>query len=156
MILAARLAAAVCLCSVTAMAADPAPKRAAGSFDVKIAQLALDDKAAVSTLGRMSLDKQYHGDLEAAAKGEMLSALTATEGSGAYVAIERVTGKLHGRSGSFVLYHAGTMVRGAQQLNIAVVPDSGTGELAGLAGKMSIVIEGSEHSYVFEYTLPLR
>ena len=82
-------------------------------------------------MGRMSLDKQYHGDLEAAAKGEMLSAMTATEGSGVYVAIERVTGKLHGRSGSFVLHHTGTMARGAQQLSIAVAPDSGTGELAG-------------------------
>jgi len=119
---------------------------------VKLSQLPAEDKT--SGLGRMSLDKQYHGDLEAAAKGEMLSAMSATEGSGVYVAIERVTGKLHGRSGSFLLYHTGTMARGAQQLNIAVAPDSGTGELAGLAGKMTIVIEGKKHSYVFEYTLP--
>jgi hypothetical protein len=146
------LTAALCFCCAVALAADPPARRATGAFDVKLAQLPTDDKTAA--LGRMSLDKQYHGDLEAAAKGEMLSAMTATEGSGVYVAIERVTGKLNGRSGSFLLHHTGTMARGAQQLNIAVVPDSGTGELAGLAGKMTIVIEGKKHSYVFEYTLP--
>lgn len=148
------LTAALCFCCALALAADPPAKRASGEFDVKLAQLPADDKTVPPILGRMSLDKQYHGDLEAAAKGEMLSAMTATEGSGVYVAIERVTGKLNGRNGSFLLHHTGTMARGAQQLNIAVVPDSGTGELVGLAGKMTIVIEGKKHSYVFEYTLP--
>jgi hypothetical protein len=148
--------AALSVCAAFALAADPVPKRAAGTFDVKVVPLTLDDKDAPSTMGRMSLNKQYHGDLEATAKGEMLSAMTGTQGSGVYVAIERVTGKLHGRTGTFVLQHTGKMARGAQQLNIAVAPDSGTGELTGLAGKMSIVIEGGKHSYVFEYSLPVR
>jgi len=136
------------------LAADPPTNRATGAFDVKMGKLALEDEDAGAMLARMSLNKQYHGDLEAVAKGEMLSAGTTTAGSAGYVAIERVTGKLEGRSGSFVLQHTGTLDRGKQQLSITVVPDSGTGELTGLAGKMSIVIEGSKHSYVLEYTLP--
>jgi len=102
----------------------------------------------------MSIDKQFHGDLEATSKGEMLSAMTDTKGSAGYVAIERVTGKLQGRSGSFVLQHTGTMTRGEPQLTITVVPDSGSGQLVGLTGKMTIKITDGKHFYDFEYTLP--
>jgi hypothetical protein len=126
---------------------------AAGPFDVKITPQ--EDKSADPLLGRMTIDKQYHGDLEATGKGQMLTAGTAVKGSGAYVAIEKVDGTLHGRTGTFLLQHAGTMTQGAPQLVITVVPDSGTGQLAGLAGKMAIKIaEGGKHSYDFEYTLP--
>jgi hypothetical protein len=127
---------------------------AAGSFEVKLAPQPLADSGADTMLGRMSLDKQFHGELEATSKGEMLSAMTATKGSAGYVAIERVTGKLAGRSGSFVLQHSATMNRGVPQLSIIVVPDSGTEELAGLTGSMKIVIEAGKHSYDFEYELP--
>jgi Protein of unknown function (DUF3224) len=130
------------------------PRHAVGPFDVKIAPLTLDDKDAAPALGRMSLTKLYHGDLEATAKGEMLTGGDVGKGSAGYVAIERVTGKLHGRSGAFLLQHSATMSHGAQQLSITVVPDSGTGELAGIAGKMSVTIAGSRHSCDFEYTLP--
>jgi hypothetical protein len=126
--------------------------RGSGTFDVKLTPQTMDDKADAS-LGRMSLDKQFHGDLEATSKGEMLSASSSVQGSGAYVAIERVSGKLHGRSGSFVFQHSGIMTRGAPQLTITVVPDSGTGELVGLAGKMNINIVDGKHFYDFEYTL---
>ena len=126
--------------------------RASGTFEVKVSPQAMDDKTDAS-LGRMSLDKQFHGDLEATSKGEMLSASTSVKGSAGYVAIERVSGVLHGRSGSFVLQHSGTMTRGAPQLTITVVPDSGTGQLVGLAGKMNITIADGKHSYDFEYTL---
>jgi len=129
-------------------------QHASGTFDVKVIPQGEADKAEGSTLGRMSLDKQYHGDLEATAKGEGLTAGTDVKGSAGYVAMERVTGKLHGRSGSFVLQHTGTMNRGALQLSVTVVPDSGTGQLAGLAGKLGIVIENGKHSYEFDYTLP--
>ncbi len=103
--------------------------------------------------GRMSIDKQFQGDLKATSKGEMLTASTNIKGSAGYVAIERVTGTLQGRSGSFALQHSGTMTRGAPQLIITVVPDSGTGQLVGLAGKMTITIADGKHSYDFEYTL---
>ncbi|HVO81379.1 MAG TPA: DUF3224 domain-containing protein [Terriglobales bacterium] len=127
---------------------------ARGTFDVTVKPEATDDKSEGLPLGRMSLDKQYHGDLEGIGKGEMLTAGTGT-GSGAYVAIERVTGTLQGRKGTFVLQHQGTMTRGgAPQLTITVVPDSGTGQLAGLAGRMDIKISEGKHSYDFEYTLP--
>ena len=136
----------------TIVAKGPAmTKHAGGAFDVQITPQA-EDKAEGSTLGRMSLDKQFHGDLEATGKGEMLTAGTEI-GSAVYVAIERVTGTLHGRSGSFALMHVGTMTRDAQQLSITVVPDSGSGQLAGLAGKLAITIANGKHFYDFEYTL---
>jgi hypothetical protein len=124
---------------------------AAGPFDVSLKPLTPYDAAPDARIGRMSLDKTYRGDLEATSIGEMLSAATATAGSAAYVALERVTGTLGGRRGSFVLYHRATMTRGAPDLRIAVVPDSGTGELAGLAGTMHIDIADGKHSYRFEY-----
>jgi hypothetical protein len=125
---------------------------ASGSFDVTITPQA-QDEAEGSAIGRLSIDKQFHGDLEATSKGQMLAAGTAIEGSAGYVAIEQATGTLHGRSGAFVLQHSGTMARGAGQLTITVVPDSGAGELVGLAGEMAITIVDGKHFYDFEYTL---
>src|SRR5947199_3372757 len=122
---------------------------ASGTFEVK-----LTPQAEEASLGRLSIDKQFHGDLEATSKGQMLTAGTGVKGSAGYVAIERVTGALAGHSGSFVLQHSGTMTRGVPQLSITVVPDSGTGQLAGLTGKMTITIADGEHSYGFDYTLP--
>jgi hypothetical protein len=124
--------------------------RASGSFDVKLTAQQTADPA----VGRMTIDKEYHGDLEAAAKGEMLTAMTEVKGSAGYVAIEHVTGTLNGRPGSFLLQHSGTMNRGTPQLSVSVVPDSGAGQLAGLTGKMDIVINAGKHSYEFEYSLP--
>ncbi len=126
--------------------------RASGTFEVKLSPQAADDKADAS-LGRMSIDKRFHGDLEGTSTGEMLSASTSVKGSAGYVAIERVRGALHGRRGSFTLQHSGTMTRGAPQLTITVVPDSGTDQLKGLAGNMMIIITDGKHSYDFEYTL---
>jgi hypothetical protein len=124
---------------------------ASGSFEVQINPQA-QDNAEGSTLGRMSIDKQFHGAIEGTGKGEMLTAGTDT-GSAVYVAIERVTGTLQGRSGTFVLVHHGTSTGDAQQLTITVVPDSGTGQLVGLAGTMAINIVDGKHLYDFEYTL---
>jgi hypothetical protein len=105
-------------------------------------------------LGRMTIDKQFHGDLEAVSTGEMLSALTAVKGSAGYVAMELVRGTLEGRQGSFVLQHSATMHHGEYALSVTVVPESGTDGLAGLSGKLNIIIEGGKHRYEFEYTLP--
>ena len=128
---------------------------AKGTFDVKITPQASDLSPEGPNLGRMSLDKQFHGDLAAVAKGEMITAAgLAVKESAAYSAVERVMGSLHGKKGSFALQHTGVMTRGTPSLNITVVPDSGTGELAGLTGKMDIIIEGKQHSYVFDYELP--
>jgi hypothetical protein len=127
--------------------------RASGTFVVKLTPEPFEDKSEGATLGRMSIDKQYHGDLEATSKGAMLTAGTAIKGSAAYVAIEKVNGALRGRSGTFALQHNGTMTRGAPQLTVTVVPDSGTGQLAGLAGTMTIKIADGKHSYEFDYTL---
>ena len=127
--------------------------RATGTFEVKLNPQQLTDKAADTTLGRMSIDKQFHGALEAVSKGEMLSAGTGIKGSAGYVAIERVSGTLQGRSGAFVLQHSGTMTRGAAQLSVSVVPDSGTGQLVGLVGRMTINIVDGKHLYHFEYTI---
>jgi len=134
----------------------PMPAHATGPFEVKLAPQT-DDKIGDPTVGRMSIDKQFHGDLEATSKGQMLAAMTDVKGSAGYVAIERVTGTLRTpsgvRSGSFALQHSGTMTRGVPLLSVTVVPDSGTAQLAGLAGKMTINIVDGKHSYDFEYTL---
>ena len=122
--------------------------KASGSFDVTMTP------QPDTFPGRNRLDKRYHGALEAVAEGQMLAFLSATPGSGVYVAIERVSGTLEGREGSFVLQHSGLMDRGTRQLVITVVPDSGTGDLAGLGGRMGIRIEGGQHFYDFDYTLP--
>jgi uncharacterized protein DUF3224 len=127
--------------------------RATGTFEVTLTPQPPDDKAADATLGRLSIDKRFHGDLEGSGKGQMLTAGTAVKDSAGYVAIERISGTLQGTSGTFVLQHSGTMTRGKPQLTITVVPDSGTGGLAGLAGQMTIMIADGKHSYAFEYTL---
>jgi len=132
----------------------PVALRATGTFDVKVEAQGEADKGEGSTLGRYSLDKQYHGDLDGIAKGTMLTAGTDVKGSAGYVAMERVTGTLQGRSGSFVLQHSGTMAHGEAQQSITVVPDSGTGQLVGIAGKLTVIIAGGKHSYEFEYSLP--
>jgi hypothetical protein len=129
-------------------------QRATGPFDVKlIPQKPDSDVAEAANLGRMSIDKQFHGDLVGTSKGEMIAAQTEVKGSAGYVAMERVTGTLNGRKGSFVLQHSATMNRGVPELSITVVPDSGTEQLTGLAGKMNIIITGGKHSYEFDYTL---
>jgi len=128
--------------------------RATGTFDVKVTPQPSGDKTDDATLGRMTIDKQIHGDLEATSKGQMLTAGTPIKGSAGYVAIERISGALHGRTGTFILQHTGTMTRGALQLSITVVPDSGTGQLTGLTGKMDIQIADGKHSYDFAYKLP--
>ena len=128
---------------------------AQGTFDVKITpQPSLDDTEGSTILGRMSIEKQFHGDLDGVSKGQMLTGMTEVKGSGVYVAIEQVKGTLQGRSGSFILHHLGVMVRGAPQLNVSVVQDSGTGELTGIEGTMTIIITDGKHSYDFAYTLP--
>jgi hypothetical protein len=127
---------------------------ASGTFEVKLNVQKADNTAAESAkLGRMSLDKRFHGDLEGTSAGEMLSVGTEVKGSAGYVAMERVSGTLHGRTGTFALQHSGTMTRGEPQLSVTVVPDSGTGELAGIVGKMTIKIVEKKHFYEFEYTL---
>jgi hypothetical protein len=128
--------------------------KAMGTFEVKIGSLPQYNTSEDAKLARMSIDKQFHGDLVGTSQGEMLSAGTGTKGSAGYVAIERVTGKLNDRSGSFVLQHNATMTRGAPFLNIIVIPDSGTEELSGLSGTMRIVIDKGNHSYEFEYSFP--
>jgi Protein of unknown function (DUF3224) len=128
---------------------------AGGTFEVQLNPQKPDNKEAErANVGRMSIDKQFHGGLEATSKGEMLSAVTDVKGSAGYVAIERVSGTLRGRSGTFILQHSGTMTRGTSQMSVTVVPDSGTGQLAGLAGKMTIEVADGRHSYKFDYTLP--
>ncbi len=128
---------------------------ASGAFEVKLAPQTPDSEvAAASHIGRMTIDKQFHGDLDASSKGEMMAVQAEVKGSAGYVAMERVTGKLGGREGTFVLQHCGTMNRGVPQLSVTVVPDSGTGELARLAGKMDIIIAPDKtHTYNFVYTL---
>jgi hypothetical protein len=128
-------------------------KHATGTFDVKL-NVQTDDKVGDPSVGRMSIDKVFHGDLEAISKGQMLSTVTEVKGSAGYVAIERVTGTLQGRAGSFSLQHNATMNRGVPELNVIVIPDSGTGQLVGLTGKLNIIITDGKHSYEFDYTLP--
>jgi hypothetical protein len=129
-------------------------ERATGTFDVKLTPHPADDAAAEPAVGRLAIDKRFHGELDGTSRGEMLAAQTGVKGSAGYVAIEKVTATLAGRRGSFVLQHTGTMTRGSPQLVISVVPDSGTEQLAGLAGTMAIEVADGKHSYVFDYTLP--
>jgi hypothetical protein len=160
-----RLAVAILVfISVSASLSSPLPPKpqkdssmtqhATGPFEVKIAPLEPAFKTEDNSLGRMSIDKQFHGDLEGTSKGEMLTAGDASKGAAGYVAEERVTGSLHGRSGAFSLQHNATMDSGGFHLNIIVVPGSGTGQLAGLSGTMNIIIKDGKHSYDFTYTLP--
>jgi Protein of unknown function (DUF3224) len=126
---------------------------AAGTFDVKLTPQQPDDYADGKTLGRLTIDKNFHGDLTGSSRGQMLSAMGGVKGSAGYVAIECVSGTLAGRTGTFVLQHSGTMNRGESSLALGVVPDSGTGELAGLSGTMTIEIANGAHNYRFAYSL---
>lgn len=128
--------------------------RASGTFEIKMSPLETYNQAEDAKVGRMSIDKTFAGDLVAASQGEMLSGGSPAEGSAGYVAIERVTGTLNGRSGSFLLQHSGTMTPESQEVTIRIVPASGTGELEGLTGAMSIEMVDGQHSYALEYTLP--
>lgn len=144
--------------SLSAQTAEPLRTAhvAHGSFTVQMKpqQAEPDFGEGNAKLARMSLDKVFEGDLAALGHGEMLTAMTQTRGSAGYVALERVTGSLQGRKGSFVLQHSGLMDQGAQSLVITVVPDSGAGDLIGLSGSLKIRIEGGKHFYDFDYSLP--
>jgi hypothetical protein len=126
---------------------------ASGPFRVKLLPQAATDGFGDLGISRLAIDKQFQGDLEAASKGEMLAFRTEVGGSAGYVAMERVDGTLNGRKGGFTLQHSGTMNRGVPHLSVTVVPDSGTGELAGLVGSMTIDNSGGEHFYSFEFSL---
>jgi hypothetical protein len=125
-----------------------------GTFEVKLSPQAAEEGVGDPTVARMGLHKQFHGDLQAIARGQMLATMTDVEGSAGYVAMDRVTGSLHGRNGSFSLQHSGTMNRGSPHLSISIVPDSGTGELTGITGTLGIRIEQGQHFYDLEYELP--
>lgn len=127
---------------------------ASGTFEVKLVPQTANEIETAAGIGRWTIDKQIHGELEATSKGEMIASSDGTKGSGAYSALELVTGTLNGRAGTFVLQHTGTMTKTSQQLLITVVPESGTGELTGLAGKFIIKIVDKKHFYELEYTLP--
>lgn len=127
---------------------------ATGTFDVKLTPQTATAEIETAKLSRMTIDKQFHGDLTAASLGEMLAVRMEAHGSAGYVAMERVTGTLHGHKGSFVLQHSGTMNRGVSSLQLMVVPDSGTGELTQLSGTMTIEIDQGTHRYTMDYVLP--
>jgi Protein of unknown function (DUF3224) len=126
---------------------------ASGTFEIQFVH-GPEEKIAGVSLGKRSADKQYSGDIEGSARGEMLAALTNVKTSAGYVAMERVIGTLHGRKGTFLLQHAATMSGTTRNLNVTVVPDSGTDELLGLSGKMMIHIIDGKHLYEFDYSLP--
>ncbi|MEO6392682.1 MAG: DUF3224 domain-containing protein [Pyrinomonadaceae bacterium] len=128
---------------------------AKGTFEVKMAPVAADTIAAEAGLGMYSIDKTIRGDLEGTTKGQMM-ATSVEGGSGAYVALEKVTATLNGHKGTFVLVHRGLMNKGAAELTVTVVPDSGTGELTGLTGTFDIKINDGKHLYAFSYTLPAK
>lgn len=127
-------------------------QRATGTFEIDLKPQSLAASEADTRLGRLSIDKQFYGDLAGTSQGEMLSVRTSVEDSAGYVAIEKVTGTLHGRQGTFILQHSSTLNRGGGEQSITVVPDSGTGELVELSGTMTIQNDGGEHRYTLEYT----
>jgi hypothetical protein len=127
---------------------------ATGTFDVKTIPQPPEEAAGGDAIGRLLLDKQFHGELEAKSVGTMLGARSAVQGSAGYVAIEKLTGSLKGRSGSFLLLHSGVMNRGAMEQSVSVIPDSGEGELAGISGRMTIEIKDGAHHYRLDYNLP--
>lgn len=132
------------------------PRTIKGTFDVTLVPQDLAFTHERPGLGRLSIDKRFQGELEATSKGEMLSAMSGVKGSAGYVAMERVTGSLQGRKGTFVLQHSATMDRGAQSMSITVVPDSGTDELEGLQGVLVIDIIDKQHYYTFTYDVTSR
>ena len=123
-----------------------------GTFEVQVTPKKAQD-GSNEPFAELLLGKKFHGDFEGTSKGEMLAAQTPVEGSAAYVAFELVSGVLNGKRGSFILQHKGTMRKGVYKMDVTVVPDSGTGELSGIFGTMSILIEDGKHSYEFDYTL---
>ena len=128
--------------------------RVKGPFKVTLSPQATESEKMDASLGRLTIDKHFEGELEAHSKGQMLSAGGNVGGSGGYVAIEKVSGVLKGRKGSFILQHNATMNRGEPALNIIVVPDSGSDELTGLSGNMNIIIEeDGKHFYDFSFEL---
>lgn len=152
--LAVGMAAMVSQATAHAQKGQAMAKHASGEFDVKVVPQK-DEGIGDATVGRMSIDKVYHGDMEGTGLGQMLTGMAeAVKDSGTYVAIERVRGTLHGRKGSFAVWHSGTMNRGKQALIITVIPDSGTGELTGITGTMTIDIKDGKHFYGIDYTLP--
>jgi hypothetical protein len=136
--------------STPALTKEPVMQHAKGEFEVKLAPVSATDEPVM----RMSIDKQFHGDLEATSIGQMMAGGNEANGARVYVALETVTGSLGGKSGSFILVHRGTMTSSAQELSVIVVPDSGTGELKGISGTLDIQITGGKHFYTMEYTLP--
>jgi hypothetical protein len=128
--------------------------KAVGTFEVKVAPLTAYNTAAGTTAGRMSIDKQFHGDLEAVSVGEMLTGGDYKKGGAGYVAIETVTGTLNGKNGAFMLQHTGTVNIEEQSLTVTVNPGTGTGDLTGISGSMRIIIDKGKHSYEFDYSLP--
>ena len=126
-------------------------QHATGTFEVKM--MPADDKSDDKSMGRMTIEKQWHGDLEGTSVGQMLTGGDVTKGSAGYVAIEKFTGTVNGRKGSFILQHSATMTRGVGQLTITAVPDSGTDQLKGISGKLTIKIENGKHFYEFDYNL---
>jgi len=149
------LIAAVMVVCLAPVQAEQKMMRASGTFEVKLVPVGNDSTPDGPNLGRMTLDKTFQGDFVGVGKGEMITAAgTTVKESAAYSAVERLTGALHGRKGSFALQHTGIMDRGKPSLHITVVPDSGTGELLGLTGTLQIIIDGKQHSYVFEYSVP--
>ena len=129
-------------------------RHAEGTFDVKNTPLPPDDATTGTSIGRFGLDKHFHGDLEGPSKGEMLASGNPATGAAGYVAIEQITGNLQGHTGSFAIQHLGTMEQGKFHLTVTVLPGSGTGDLTGIAGSMTIIIAAGKHSYTFDYTLP--
>ena len=127
-------------------------QHATGTFEVKVTPQ--DDKSADKSIGRLTIEKQWHGDLEGASAGQMLTGGDVTTGSAGYVAIEKFTGTIGGRKGSLIFQHSATMTKGKGDLTITVVPDSGTDALKGISGKLTIKIENGKHSYEFDYSLP--
>ncbi|MFL6373166.1 MAG: DUF3224 domain-containing protein [Pyrinomonadaceae bacterium] len=126
-------------------------KHATGTFEVKVMPMPAEDGTGGPAIGRMSIDKQFAGDLAGSSKGQMLG--YQASGNGGYVAMEQVTGALDGKKGGFILQHIGTMEPGKSDLNVSVVPGSGTGELKGISGKMKITVDGGRHSYDLDYTI---
>ncbi len=127
--------------------------RASGTFEVKLLPQTDEGYDVGGTLGRMTIDKVFTGDIVGTSKGQMLTAMASVKTSAAYVAVERVTGTVHGKRGSFALHHTGVMNRGVPSLSVTVVPDSGTDELAGLTGTLNIIIVNRVHSYEFDYDI---
>jgi hypothetical protein len=135
-------------------AESPVTLHARGTFEVQVVPVPVDAYTDATTLGRMTIDKQFSGDLVGIGKGQMITGMGTAKGSAAYSAIERVTGTMHGRQGSFLMQHTGIMTRGEQSLVITIIPDSGTDGLTGISGAFHLTIEGKVHKYDIEYTLP--